>query len=161
MISGIKTFSSKQSAGYGGSATHHYYSSSPSAASKTECDVNGKFGPYYTEEQRKMYDAYLCRLDPKSQFSKTMLQQTQTRSLPLVEIPPKTEQTIKPPITEAERQRIRDRYDEKEKERHIRMYEQAVSMAVEREREEGRRFRSQRMIKFHVHYGTYVRHHRL
>lgn len=58
-------------------------------------------------------------------------------------------------INDEERARIRERYAEKAKERRLRMYERALRLAEEREREEGRRHRARRVIQFRLNYETY------
>lgn len=114
---------------------------SPSSASR-------KFSRYSTSEQQKMYDAYLVKLNPKTNFSKHLSRKSLARKEVLSEPRPRT--------SDEERQRIRERYSEKAKERRVRMYEQALLMAEEREKEAGRKFRAQRKSKFHVAYQTYV-----
>lgn len=92
---------------------------------------------YRPEDDRLMYDFYLRHVARQQN-----------------EFGLGTPRVAKPPATHAERLQIRERYAEKAKLRQLRMYEEAVRVAEEREREDGRRHRCARNITFCVHYST-------
>lgn len=61
----------------------------------------------------------------------------------------------RPKMSKSDREAIVQRYEAKAKERRIRMYNEAIAIAEELEREEGWRHRTRRCIQFKVFYNTY------
>lgn len=119
---------------------------------------------YSALEDPALYDAYLWRLNEKSAFAKTLVAaeaalpdaDVDKRRLSSMDVHRSAVHVSGQGLSEAERARIRERYSEKAKERRLRMYEKAILLAEEREREEGRRNRSRRYLYFKVPYCTYV-----
>lgn len=152
------SFSAGRTTGRGATESGRYSDSCGPLDSQT----SRKFGHCTTPEQQKMYDAYLVKLNPKSDYAKTLgrlsqsQQSAELRHASSVAAPAEVPHKPRPRASDDERQRIRERYSDNAKERRVKMYEQALLIAEEREREDGRRFRAQRTIKFHVNYQTYV-----
>lgn len=121
---------------------------------KEKSQNSSNFVAEWSEEQQRLLDSYLIRVNPESKYSKTLMEAKTLQSLKGFQQLPNS--NIKPPLTEEQKKAIQDKYYKKAKERQNIMYEKALSVAIQREIEEGRKFRSQRTIKFNVHYGTYV-----
>lgn len=117
-----------------------------------ETSVNPNLLTPWKEERQNLLDSYLIRLNLKSKVSKSLMESNALQGVQQL-----SGLSKKQPLTEEQKKATQDKYNEKSKERLARMYEKGLAIAIQREIEEGRKFRSQRTIKFNIHYGTYVR----